>query len=111
MLLQLVNTYLADPGFFGVPLPMRLGLAVMPTWLNHMTTNAVIDGDGVLLYGQARPSMRFLLLAVRAVWIHYTLGRSHPVVDRHAACSIPTERLQQMVAKCDALYLRTGQGK
>ena len=52
MLPQLVSSYLADPGFFNVPLPMRLGLAAMPAWLNHMTTNAVIDGDGVLVYGQ-----------------------------------------------------------
>ena len=51
---QFVSNFLADPGFFGVPLMMRLGLAATPTWLSHMTGNAVMDGDGVLLYGQAR---------------------------------------------------------
>ena len=64
---QLVSSYLADPGFFKVPLPMRLGLAAMPAWLNHITTNAVIDGDGVLVYGQVRPSMRFLVSAIRCL--------------------------------------------
>ena len=54
VLLQFVQSYLADPGFFKVPLPMRLGLAATPAWLSHMVGNAVMDGDGVLLYGQAR---------------------------------------------------------
>ncbi|KAK9832817.1 hypothetical protein WJX81_004249 [Elliptochloris bilobata] len=48
----LVTNYLADPGFGHVPLLMRLGLAATPKWLSHMTLNAVMDGDGVLLYGQ-----------------------------------------------------------
>ena len=52
MLPQFVQSYLADPGFFKVPLPMRLGLAATPAWLSHMVGNAVMDGDGVLLYGQ-----------------------------------------------------------
>ena len=52
VLLQFVQSYLADPGFFKVPLPMRLGLAATPAWLSHMVGNAVMDGDGVLLYGQ-----------------------------------------------------------
>lgn len=72
---QLVSTYLADPGVFGVPLPMRLGLAAMPIWLNHMTTNAVIDGDGVLLYGQVCPSPKYLLCAVRAVGFQFWDGQ------------------------------------
>lgn len=49
---QFVSNYLADPGFFNVPLMMRLGLAATPNWLSHMTGNAVMDGDGMLLYGQ-----------------------------------------------------------
>jgi len=51
----LVRNYLADPGFGGIPLLMRAALAATPDWFSHMTGNAVMDGDGVLLYGQARP--------------------------------------------------------
>ncbi len=51
---QLVSNYLVDPGFWRLPLAMRAALAAMPTWVNHMTGNAVLDGDGVLLFGQAR---------------------------------------------------------
>jgi len=49
-----VSNYLVDPGFWRLPLAMRAALAAMPTWVNHMTGNAVLDGDGVLLFGQAR---------------------------------------------------------
>jgi len=51
---QLVSNYLVDPGFWRLPLAMRAALAAMPTWVSHMTGNAVMDGDGVLLFGQAR---------------------------------------------------------
>ncbi len=53
---QMVSSYLVDPGFWRLPLlKMRATLAATPTWISHMTGNAVLDGDGVLLFGQARP--------------------------------------------------------
>lgn len=49
-----MQNFLVDPGFWRLPLAMRAALAVLPKWVDHMVGNAVMDGDGVLLFGQVR---------------------------------------------------------